>query len=168
MKRRDVLKFGATMAAIPAAGAAQTTPPPRNPSPPVWNPSFFNQHQNDTVVAVTDLLIPATETPGAKDALVNRYIDKILAASDHPAQNEFAHDLDALDVFSRQSAGDDFVRLTPDQQRAVLEKMMTNAQRPSFDRLKGWTSRIYYATRPGFEELNKGGRVPATFACKPA
>ncbi len=32
--------------------------------------------------------------------------------------------------------------------------------------LKAWTARIYYATKPGFDELNKGSRIPATFACK--
>jgi gluconate 2-dehydrogenase gamma chain len=158
MKRRDVLKFGAF---LPAAGVAQT-PAPKAAE---WTPSFFNAHQNDTITQFSDLVIPTTDTPGAKDALVNRYLDKILAASDHPFQNEFAGDLDALDRFSRQSAGSDFVRLTTDQQKSVLEKMFLSDQRPSFDRLKAWTARIYYASKPGFDELNKGGRVPGSFAC---
>jgi hypothetical protein len=46
--------------------------------------------------------------------------------------------------------------------------MMASEQRPAFDRLKGWTARIYYATKPGFDELNKNGRVPANLTCKPA
>ena len=161
MNRRDILKLSASLAAIPAALPAQT----HTPQPPAWNPSFFNPHQNDTITDFTDIVIPATDTPGAKDALVNRYLDKILAASDHPFQNEFARALDALDRFSRQTAGGDFVRLTPDQQKTVLEKMFQSNQRPSFDRLKAWTARIYYSTKPGFDELNKGIRVPATFAC---
>jgi hypothetical protein len=165
MRRRDILKFGASMAAIPATALSQTTPPPRAPQPPAWTPSFFSAHQNDTTIDFSDLVIPTTDTPGAKDALVNRYLDKLLAASDHAFQNEFARDLDTLDTFSRQTAGSDFVRLTPDQQKSVLEKMFLSPDRPCFDRLKGWTARIYYATKPGFEELNKGGHVPATFAC---
>lgn len=150
--------MGATIAALPAASPAQTSASP-------WTPAFFNPHQNDTIVDFSDIVIPATDTPGAKDALVNRYLDKLLAASDHPFQNEFARDLDALDRFSRQSAGADFVRLTIDQQRSVLQKMVLSSDRPSFDRLKAWTARIYYATRAGFDELNKGGAVPSTFAC---
>lgn len=60
------------------------------------------------------------------------------------------------------------MRLTPDKQKQILDKMFQSSDRPSFDRLKAWTARIYYATKPGFDELNKGGRVPAGFACKPA
>jgi len=161
MQRRDVLKLGASLAALPAA-LAQT---PVAAPPISWTPSFFNAHQNDTVIDFVDLVIPATDTPGAKDALVNRYLDKLLAASDHPAQNEFARDLDLLDRFSRQNIGVDFVRLTSEQQRSVLENMFASPQRLSFDRLKGWTARIYYATRPGFEELNKGVQMPIRFAC---
>ena len=32
--------------------------------------------------------------------------------------------------------------------------------------LKGMTAEVYYATEIGFNELNKGGRVPATFGCQ--
>jgi hypothetical protein len=163
MQRRDILKLGASVAAIPAVGTSQPTP-----TIPAWTPAFFNPHQNDTIVEFSELVIPATDTPGAKDALVNRHLDKLLAASDHPFQNEFARDLDTLDRFSRQNAGSDFVRLTPDKQKQILDKIFQSNERPSFDRLKAWTARIYYATKPGFDELNKGGRVPAGVACKPA
>lgn len=158
MNRRDVLRIGASLAAIPAAR-------PQVPKAAAWAPAFFNSHQNDTITSFGDILIPATDTPGAKDALVNRYLDKLLAASDHAWQNEFAQDLDVLDRFSRQRAGADFVRITPDQQRTVLEKMVVSSERPAFDRLKGWTARVYYATKAGFDELNKGGRVPGSFGC---
>jgi hypothetical protein len=156
MTRRDILIIGTI--AIPIAGLAQSS---------AWSPSFFNAHQNDTLIAFSDVVIPATDTPGAKDALVNRFLDRLLAASDRNSQNGFVFDLGILDNFSRQTAGADFVQLTPSQQTDVLEKMIFSNQRPSFDRLKGWTARIYYATQPGFDELNKGGRVPASFACQP-
>jgi len=165
MKRRDILK---SIAAIPAAGVAQTDSGARPAQVAAWTPSFFNPHQNDTLTDFVDLVIPSTDTPGAREAQVPRYLDKILAASDHPFQNEFARDLDTLDQFSRETAGAEFVRLTPDQQKSVLEKMFLSQQRPSFDRLKAWTARVYYATKPGFDELNKGGRVPASYACKMA
>src|SRR5215472_10887291 len=40
-----------------------------------WKPQFFDAHQNETLIALTDLIIPTTNTPGAKAALVNRYLD---------------------------------------------------------------------------------------------
>ncbi|HWT89048.1 MAG TPA: gluconate 2-dehydrogenase subunit 3 family protein, partial [Candidatus Angelobacter sp.] len=38
----------------------------------------LDAHQNATTVAMIDLLIPETETPGAKGARVNEFIDLIL------------------------------------------------------------------------------------------
>src|SRR5260370_13360541 len=38
----------------------------------------LDPHQNDTVVAMIDQIIPATDTPGAKAARVNEFIDVIL------------------------------------------------------------------------------------------
>ncbi len=150
MNRRDILKLGA---ALPAIGLAQ--------SKAAWTPSFFSAHQNETMVVFGEVVIP-----GATEAQVNRYLDKLLAASDHSFQNEFVGDLDALDRFASQNAGAGFIRLDPDQQRSVLGKMFESDQRPAFDRLKAWTARIYYATEAGFKELNRGGRVPGTFGCE--
>ena len=41
----------------------------------------LNPHQNDTVVAMIDQIIPETDTPGAKGARVNEFIDLILTAT---------------------------------------------------------------------------------------
>ena len=61
MHRRDLLKLGASFAAIPAAWAAQA-------AKPHWRPSVFDDHQNETVIALTELIIPATD-PGTEMAL---------------------------------------------------------------------------------------------------
>jgi gluconate 2-dehydrogenase gamma chain len=147
MKRRDLLRLAAGAGALPVTGLAQIA----RTATSSWTPAFFDSHQNDTIVDFSDLVIPTTDTPGAKEALVNRFLDKILAASDHAFQNEFAGDLDTLDVFSRQTSGAEFVRLTPDQQQAVLEKMFLSPQRPSFDRLKAWTTRVHELCLPGMK-----------------
>src|SRR5579863_4327755 len=51
-------------------------------SHPNWKPVFFDEHQNETVIALTELIIPQTDTPGAKAALVNRFIDLMLNDED--------------------------------------------------------------------------------------
>ena len=84
----------------------------------------FNPHQNATVVTIAELIIPATETPGAKGARVNEFMDLILT--------EWAHDderqrfLDGLaDVDKRSNAlfSKDFVDCSPVQQETLLRVM---------------------------------------------
>ncbi|HEY3838230.1 MAG TPA: gluconate 2-dehydrogenase subunit 3 family protein [Bryobacteraceae bacterium] len=150
MNRRDLLK---TIVAIPIAAIAQS---------PL---AFFTPHQSQTMTDFADLIIPSTDTPGAREAHVTQYLDKLLAASDPGFQSGFSADLEALDRYAKQAGGAEFIRLTPDSQKSVLEKMSSSDQQVSFNNLKAWVARIYYATKPGFDELNKGGRVPASFAC---
>src|SRR2546426_3964446 len=87
MNRRDLLKLGASAAAVPAAGLAQQHDEHATPAQKVakaateWRPELLDDHQNQTVMVLVDLIIPATDTPGAKAALVNRHIDHLLAAA---------------------------------------------------------------------------------------
>jgi hypothetical protein len=164
MQRRDLLKLGASLAAfpstIPAAWAAQAAKAD-------WKPSFLDVHQNETVIALTELIIPATDTPGAKAARVNRYIDLFLRDGDAASRERFISGLNWLDGQTLQAHGHPFVRCTPAQQTAMLEAM-DQGRGPGHDffrATKSLTSRIYYETEIGYRELNKGGRVPKTFGC---
>ncbi|MBA2604267.1 MAG: hypothetical protein H0U94_11845, partial [Acidobacteria bacterium] len=40
-----------------------------------WTPKALTPAQNETVIVLTELIIPETDTPGARGALVNRFID---------------------------------------------------------------------------------------------
>src|ERR1700730_6042050 len=46
---------------------------------PNWKPAFFDSGQNETLIVLSDVIIPATDTPGAKEALVNRFLDLMLS-----------------------------------------------------------------------------------------
>lgn len=126
MQRRDVLKMLAAGAAIPVF------------SPPVFG--FFREaqaqigpayklrtlslHQNATVVTMTDLIIPDTDTPGAKAARVNEFIDVILTewATDEERQS-FLAGLADVDKQSNELFGKDFVDAAPAQQSTLLRAM---------------------------------------------
>src|SRR5205807_3666628 len=62
----------------------------------------LNPHQNETVVSMIDQIIPATDTPGAKAARVNEFIDVILTewANDEERRNF----LDASPMWTKQAA----------------------------------------------------------------
>jgi hypothetical protein len=84
----------------------------------------LNPHQNDTVVAMIDQVIPETDTPGAKGARVNEFIDVILTewAFDDERQNFFAGLAD-VDKRSSELFGKDFVDASPVQQFTLLSAM---------------------------------------------
>lgn len=158
MKRREVFKAAA---AVPAVALAQNAN---------WQPLTLDAHQNETVIVLTDLIIPATDTPGAKEANVNRYIDLFLTDGDAEQRRRFLEGLGWLDRLSREAHGKTFRESTREQQTALLRDMdqgAAPAPAKEFFRLaKSLTSRIYYNTAIGYRELNKGGRVPSTYACR--
>ena len=169
MKRRDLLKIG--VVAAPAAAAQQR--PPGSAAPvtiapqSAWTPQLFDAHQNETVIALTERIIPATDTPGAKAALVNRHLDKLLHDGPAADQQRVLEGLAWLDGQAIRQHSKPFVRCAESEQVAMLQAMDTGTGPGNqFFRLaKSLTSSTYYATEIGFKELNKGGRVPASFAC---
>jgi hypothetical protein len=160
MNRRDLLLF--------SAGAAL----PLRTFGADWKPAALNAHQNETVIVLTELIIPATDTPGAKAALVNRYIDQLLGEGPAAERDRFLEGLKWLDEYATRIHMQPFVRCAPAEQTAILRTLdaggdaEVEAGHRFFRMTKQLTARIYYATQAGFRELNKGGRVPSTFACK--
>lgn len=174
MRRRDLLKLGASVAAVPAGAAQQRGTPTGTPAKPAaaWKPELFDDHENETVITLTDLIIPATDTPGAKAALANQHMDHILAASLEEEKTRFLEGLWWVDGYALRKHGKPFTDCTTAQQAALLETLDAGTDpevapgHRFFQTLKSMTAEIYYATEIGRSELNKGGRVPATFACR--
>jgi hypothetical protein len=171
MNRRDILKLAATSAAVPAVGIAQQ---PVGKLAPSWAPSFFDAHQFQTVAVLVDLIIPVTDTPGAIAAQVDRHIDHLLAASPEDEKQAFREGLGWLDGYAIRTQGKPFVRCARDVQVSILETLDASiaSEAPNlapghrfFQLAKRLTAELFYATEIGFNELNQGGRVPATFGC---
>ena len=136
-----------------------------------WEPLLFDSHQNETVIALSELIIPETDTPGAKAANVNRYIDLMLHDVDPDKGHEFIKGLGWLDGHSIGLHGSPFVALSEQDQVAILQTLdgADDAGLASgaafFARVKRLTVEGYYTSRIGIAELNKNG-VPATFGCE--
>jgi hypothetical protein len=169
MQRRTILQIGVA-ATVPAAAQQQPHPEPVSQAPdrPDWKPQVFDDHQDQTVIALTDLIIPDTDTPGARAANVHRYIDLFLHDGPDSDRIRFLEGLAWLDGYAIQKHGHPFVSCAPADQIAILTALSSGAGpgRAFFQTAKGLTSRIYYNTRIGYQELNKGGRVPATLGCR--
>ncbi len=145
----------------PHAGGQDSSKPDPN-----WKPLFFDEHQNATVVTLTEIIIPETDTPGAKAALVNRYIDLMLNDEDAGKQKNFVEGLAWIDGRSLNHYGKPFVRLPSDQQTALLTPLADSENKNPedqpgvrfFEVLKDLTIAGYYSSKIGMErELEYGG-----------
>ncbi len=71
----------------------------------------LNPHQNATLVTMTDLIIPETDTPGAKAVRVNEFIDLILTEWAHDDERQrFLAGLDDVDKRSNAIFAKEFRR----------------------------------------------------------
>lgn len=168
MNRRDLLKLTTTLAAAPMGLAAQETA--RTATEPNWTPAALDEHQNATVVILSDLIIPATDTPGAKAAQVNRYVDLLLHDGPEEQLQEFLSGLGWLDGYSRRRFQHAFAACAREQQVELLKNLAameeTSPGYRFFNLAKRMIASVYYNTEIGYAELNKGNRVPDTFACR--
>jgi len=179
--RRDVLRtlsLGGLGAAAATSGWAETlaalahdhahaAPPPATPAAD-WAPRVLNAHQNETVVALTEAIIPQTETAGAKAALVNRFIDTVLEDADVHERKEFTRGLAWVDERSQALFGADFIAAPPEQQNALLTIMSSGKAKSVADQIgseffqaiKSMTITGYYTSEIGMkEELGDDGQV---------
>ena len=105
---------------MPAA-AQHDRPAPQQAKPATgWKPRLLDAHQLETVAVLADLIIPATDTPGAREAKVHEFIDLLLADGPSAPRVRFIQGLGWLDGYSLRVHKQPFVRCTPDQQKEIL------------------------------------------------
>lgn len=170
MQRRDVFKFTA-LAASAATIEAQEQRSANVAAPPAaaWKPEAMDAHQSETLAVLGDLIIPDTDTPGARAANVHRYIDLILRDGPAERREEVLSGLNWLDGYAIGKYSKSFVKCSKEEQTAILTAL-DEGREPAGSRFfrdaKRLVASVYYNTAIGFRELNKGGRVPKTFGCQ--
>ena len=189
MQRRDVLKLLGSAAAISALPQeaftvlAQASAQAANSN----RRKTLNPHQNETLIAITELIIPKTDTPGAKDAKVNEFIDLLLTEWFEPAEKrDFLYGLEQVDGQSQKLFSASFVKCQPDQQSQLLKQLdavamefaekqreakHANSEPPAMDffyQLKKLTLTGYYTSEIGFsQELQQEIIPPHYTGCGP-
>lgn len=146
-------------------------------SDPNWKPIFFDEHQNETVIALGEVIIPATGSPGAKDALVNRFIDLLLSAQPAEFKKEFSDALGFIDAESQKQFENDFCKLSADEQTSLLMpwafarapshwtargkagELAPDQGQQSFELLKTLIVSAYYNSEIGQKELGWDGEI---------
>ena len=99
---------------------------------------LLDGHQRAMVDEISDMIIPATDTPGASDVHVDEFIDLILAEwSSDKERADFLQGLAELDATSQLSYHTTFMMSTPAQralQLTMLDDELTEARAAS----KAW------------------------------
>jgi hypothetical protein len=186
INRRDLIRgallAGAGVAFGPAFSFAQAissglTPAARGEdgskflTDPNWKPAFLNADQNDSLIALSDVIIPATDTPGAKAALVNRFLDLLLSVEEQKFQSSFVESLTFIDTASQQQFGKNFRELNSDDQIWLLtpwaypqensfwteEERKPDPGQQHFEHLKSLIADAYYGSEIGMKELGWDG-----------
>ena len=171
MHRRDVLQ--ALSAGVALAGLRATSPEQlwararqvhdrlREDADRV--PLVLTAHQDATVAAIAERIIPATDTPGAAAARVNEFVDILLAEwLDADDRDRFVRGLLLVDVRASDTYGGPFTDISEDQQNnllssldaevAALRSAELSAEDHFFRRMKWFTLYGYYTSEIGTTE----------------
>jgi hypothetical protein len=123
MQRRELFRLLSGGAMLPAMDGSvlamfQEARPKSN-----YTLRTLNPHQNATLVIMTDMIIPATDTPGANAVRVNEFIDLIMTEWAHDDERQrFLAGFEEVDKRSNALFGKDFVDAAPAQQEAILRE----------------------------------------------
>lgn len=133
-----------------------------------WIPKVLSAHQNETIIIVTELIIPETDTPGAKGARVNRFVDSVLSEAKPEDRDKFLRGLSWMDERSRALYGKEFTSAASADQTALLTRLSAPGNpekedaigREFFEAIKGMTIDGYYTTEIGLrQELGDSGQL---------
>ncbi len=163
MNRREAIKRVGLLCggALYAPAVASLLSGCRTGGEAAFVPRTLTPEQNDLVVHLTEMILPATDTPGAKAARVNAFIDLILTdwAPDEDREH-FLAGLADVDARSRDAHGVAFLEAAPEAQLAMMRAMEEEALAappnealpPFFAMLKQLTLLGYYTSEIGATE----------------
>lgn len=133
-----------------------------------WKPRVLTAWQDQAIAALTELIIPETDTPGARAAGVNRFIDSALAEAPPGDRETFLRGLAWIDRRSKTLFGSDILEASSADQTALLKRLSSEGGpdredtlgQEFFQALKAMTITGYYSTEIGLrQELEDDGQL---------
>ena len=126
LKRREILKtlsIGTGAVVFSGATAAFLGGCKADPSPN-WKPKVLTGLQALNLERLVDRIIPVTDTPGAVDALVHRYIDEALKNNfSKEDRSLFIGELDSINDLSKKKFKKDIYQLMDAQTDELLTEL---------------------------------------------
>jgi len=191
IERREALRYisiASLAATFPGFGrwtfaCAEHTQGAAQGTAKVYQPLFLSSRHFQLVEHLADMIIPADDAPGAKEAGVAEFIDFMLAnrvpveskidirstpdaiRAGEDAQIRFLGGLNWLNSRSHSEFGHEFLDCTAEQQRSLLESLAykskfiptTERGREFFQMVRDYTVAGFYTTKIGLEVLGYPG-----------
>lgn len=152
----------------PQSMEGHSMPAPAQPKLHAYQPQFFTPAEYATVDQLTELIIPADHSPGARAAGVAEFID-FMTAANTSIQPGFRSGLVWLDQRANSKHGAVFIKLPEEQQTELLREVAYRDRvgvvvnsgllegRQFFTLIRRYTVMGYYTSRIGLEELDDPG-----------
>lgn len=87
-----------------------------------WSPSFLSEDELQLVSEIAEMILPKTETPGAKDAQCERYIDAALHVFAKPEeQKDFKTNLHIFDEKAKEKFTKAFLALNQNEKEKIMD-----------------------------------------------
>jgi hypothetical protein len=175
MERRDAIKRTALMLGSTAAFpgllgflASCTSKPSLD-----WVPSFFTAEQAMLVSEIAEGILPKTDTPGAKELGVPKFIEGLVSECfTNKHRDVFFMGLDQFAIEAKERYGDDFVALSHEQKEnflksqneRILDLRYQQDDVPTFFwMIKEATLLGYFTTEKGATEVLQYKLIPAYY-----
>jgi len=141
-----------------------------------FTPEFLNPDQASIVSEVAEIIIPKTDTPGAKDAGVPKFIDVLIKdCYKKEDQDNFLSGLADFDKGAKDAYGDAFMDLDPEKQVEYVTKVHNDAvtawkdetnrdkPRPFVLIMKELTVVGFFTSEPGATQVLQYEAVPGAY-----
>lgn len=123
-----------------------------------WTPSALTQDQLQTAADLAEVILPATETPGAKDAKVERFIDRMVDEFYPPAERDLI--IDSLEELSLT----DFADLNVEEQNKFISQFISQDENRDFFLLfKQTTMMGFFTSEIGATQVLQYDPIPGEY-----
>ena len=128
-----------------------------------WKPSFLSDTQNKTLIEATERILPATDTPGAKAAEVNQFID--IMANDILPEGQTAGlkaGLDQLEADAQAAHSKSFADCSAAEMDAIITSTAKN-NKDFFTGLRRLTVLGFFTSEVGAKQALAYDKIPTEY-----